>query len=579
MEEVQFFTTYSKDIAEAKSSVRLRLIAQLTVENPPLAKAWANYCREIEGFSSLIRASGLFPNTGRGKFNLAGLFVERAASLAAQFGMVGILVPTAIATDEAGKLLFDRLVSQRRVLSLYDFENREGLFPEVDSRYRFSLFSIAGTSRTQPGFDCSFGLTAPAALSDRGRHLTITADDIANINPNSRTCPVVKDLRDFFILSICHKHHGVLIRSQPPSNPWGAVPTFMFQMSDTEGRFEDLSGVEIDSTNSEGHCIDVGGQRAEVIRLYEAKLIHQFDHRYATFAGQTKIDCDAGNAREIPAGEKGPYCFTATRFWITEAEFKQKIASRPAQGKWLLSYREIARATDARTLIAAVIPFVAAGRKIPQLYTGADAKTTSCLLAVLNSLAMDFVVRCKLSGTSIGNFFLEQLPVPAPSAFDMPLADSTLKEWIAQRVLELTYSAWDLEPFAQDCGWSGSPFRWEAERRFLLRCELDGAFFHLYLPANANGDWRPSEGETTEDLVRLKASFPAPRDAVAYIMDTFPIVKRKDEEKWGDYRTKRVILEIYDAMAESIRTGHPYQTRLDPPPADPRCCHPLRERL
>jgi hypothetical protein len=70
-------------------------------------------------------------------------------------------------------------------------------------------------------------------------------------------------------------------------------------------------------------------------------------------------------------------------------------------------------------------------------------------------------------------------------------------------------------------------------------------------------------------LSRLKASFPTPRDAVAYIMDTFPIVKRKDEEKWGDYRTKRVILEIYDAMAEAIRTGRPYHTLLNPPPGPP----------
>ena len=86
--------------------------------------------------------------------------------------------------------------------------------------------------------------------------------------------------------------------------------------------------------------------------------------------------------------------------------------------------------------------------------------------------------------------------------------------------------------------------------------------------------WRPADGETAADLARLKASSPTPRDAVAYIMDTFPIVRRKDEAKFdGDYRTRRVILDIYDALAESIRTGQPYQTRLDPPPADPRCCH------
>jgi hypothetical protein len=56
-------------------------------------------------------------------------------------------------------------------------------------------------------------------------------------------------------------------------------------------------------------------------------------------------------------------------------------------------------------------------------------------------------------------------------------------------------------------------------------------------------------------------------------MDTFPIVKRKDKTKHGHYRTKETIRQIYDALQESIRTGQPYQTLLDPPPADPRCCH------
>jgi hypothetical protein len=94
-------------------------------------------------------------------------------------------------------------------------------------------------------------------------------------------------------------------------------------------------------------------------------------------------------------------------------------------------------------------------------------------------------------------------------------------------------------------------------RRFLLRCELDAAFFHLYLSTDKGGAWLSGKEETAEELARLKASFPTPRDAVAHILDTFPIVKRKDEEKWGDFRTKRVILEVYDALAESIRTGQP----------------------
>lgn len=108
-------------------------------------------------------------------------------------------------------------------------------------------------------------------------------------------------------------------------------------------------------------------------------------------------------------------------------------------------------------------------------------------------------------------------------------------------------TAWHSEPFVGACGHDGPQFRWDEERRFLLRCELDAAFFHLY-------------GVNQDDA--------------AFIMDTFPIVRRKDEEKHGHYRTKDTILEIYAALAESQRTGQRYQTRLNPPPADPRVAHP-----
>lgn len=56
-------------------------------------------------------------------------------------------------------------------------------------------------------------------------------------------------------------------------------------------------------------------------------------------------------------------------------------------------------------------------------------------------------------------------------------------------------------------------------------------------------------------------------------MATFPIVKRKDVARHGEYRTGRVILEIYDAMADAMRSRVPYPTRLDLPPADPRAAH------
>jgi hypothetical protein len=96
-----------------------------------------------------------------------------------------------------------------------------------------------------------------------------------------------------------------------------------------------------------------------------------------------------------------------------------------------------------------------------------------------------------------------------------------------------------MQPFAQDLGDYGEPFIWNRERRLLLRAELDASFFHLY-------------GINREDT--------------DYILDTFPIVRRKDEGTYGEFRSKRVILEIFDAMQHAIDSGEPYETVLDPAP-------------
>src|SRR5205823_1231407 len=94
-------------------------------------------------------------------------------------------------------------------------------------------------------------------------------------------------------------------------------------------------------------------------------------------------------------------------------------------------------------------------------------------------------------------------------------------------------------------------------RRFQLRCELDAAFFHLYL---GTGEWRQAPGEAAAELARLRESFPIPRHAVEHVLDTFPLVQKADEERHGCYRTKDRILHVYDEMA----TGRPYVSPLAP---------------
>jgi hypothetical protein len=206
--------------------------------------------------------------------------------------------------------------------------------------------------------------------------------------------------------------------------------------------------------------------------------------------------------------------------------------------RWFLGFRDIARSTDERTALFSVLPPSGVGNKLPMISL---AQSPAVFIANAASYVFDYVARQKLGGTTMNFFYVQQFAALTPSAYT---AETAL--FISPRVLELTYTARDLCGFAGDLGYTGAPFHWNPDRRFFIRCELDALYFHLY-------------GISREDA--------------CYILDTFPIVRRKDEAEHGEYRTKRVILEIYDAMAEAERTSVPYQTRLDPPPADPRVAH------
>jgi hypothetical protein len=322
-------------------------------------------------------------------------------------------------------------------------------------------------------------------------------------------------------------------------------------MASDSGLFRSCKQLEREGWRREGniyrHSQDV------YLPLYEAKMIHHFDHRFGDYADNQE-SAQTTAIVNVPAERLiDPAYVVQPRYWVPSAEASDRLAGKWDRG-WLLGWRRICRATDERTVIASLLPPSGPGDSIFLLLAHRpEPRSLATLLANLSAFAFDFTARQKVGGTNLSFYIFEQLPVLPPATYAAPspwAPDTTLESWLLPWALELVYTAWDLAPFARDCGHEGPPFRLDEERRFHLRGELDAAFFHLYGIS---------------------------RDDADYIMDTFPIVRRHDESRHGDYRTKRLILQIYDALADSIATGTPYRTLLDPPPADPRCCHPSRD--
>ena len=218
------------------------------------------------------------------------------------------------------------------------------------------------------------------------------------------------------------------------------------------------------------------------------------------------------------------------RYWISRVEADRALCGRWYQG-WLLGWRDIARASDMRTFVPSVLPTSAAGNKFPLAFPE-DPAHGPLLHAVWSTMVFDYVARQKISGTGMTYFIVKQIACPTPGTFAHATSwqsDRTLAEWVIPYVLELAYTSWRLQPYAWQMGDDGPPFRWDPDRRSLLRADLDAAMLHVY------------------GLTRVEAE---------HVLDSFPVVRKYEERDHGEYRTRRLVLEAYDRMtAAAARSG------------------------
>lgn len=531
LQEREFFAPLRPAIAEASNAaVRKKMMAALAsgdTGDRALLAAWHEASRAAEGQSALLRQSGRYPLCGRGDVNTYAVFAELAATLVGTAGYAGVIVPTGIATDDTTKHFFAALVDEGRLASLVDFENRQAIFLGVHRSYKFSLLTTRAPS---PGRSATFAFFCQTFADARSpdRRFTLSAADIARINPNTRTAPIFRTRHDADLTRAIHERVPVLWREErggeAESNPWGIRFAAMLHMANDSGLFHAADHPALRDASAIGnHRVLADGRR--LVPLYEAKMVHHYDHRFGDYA----LRAEGSQSTALPdvplASLQDPTYQPTPRYWVEQREVEARLAGKWERG-WLLGWRRNARSTDERTLIATILPAVAVGDSEFLMLPEQDlAWALSC---ALTALVVDFCARQKVGGANMSFFIIRQLPVPTPADFraTCPWSPSeTIAAWLRPRVLELTYTAWDLQPFAQDLGYDGPPFRWDADRRFQLRCELDAAFFHLY------------------GLVEAE---------VEYVLGTFPIVARREVAEFGSYRSRLRILEAFRVYRDAV---------------------------
>lgn len=544
LQEQEFFGPRSPEIATAaNAAARTRLIEALNAANasPADKRLYRDFImakRGAEGTSLFAHDSGRFTLTGVGDVNLYALFAETIAQLTGLLGgsgtgavppgltftgRAGMIVPTGIATDDSTKAFFEAIATGGRIASLYDFENREAIFPSVHRSYKFCALTLG----KQEAARFVFFATRAAQLRDERRAFTLSGADIALLNPNTRTCPVFRSQADAELTKKIYRRVPVLIEESKgkAGNPWGISFMAMIHMSNDSGLFRTAAQLTADGAQRDGPNW-IGRDKAVWVPLYEAKMVHQFDHRWATY------EDNGSDSRDMTDAEKcDPASFAQPRYWIKDSDKESALAGRQAR-QWLIGWRDITNATNERTVIASVIPYVGVGNNMPIWFVGdqQSPRHSACLLANFCSLALDFTARHKVGGTHLNFFIFKQLPLLPPGRYTPADLD-----FIVPRVLELTYTAHDLAPFARDLGYDGAPFPWNPERRALLRAELDAYYARLY-------------GLTRDELRYILD--PADIYGDDYPSETFRVLKNNEIRQFGEYRIRRLVLEAWDRMFE-----------------------------
>ena len=681
LQEKEFFATRDRDIARAPNkSERDRLIKALYAADAPAEKCalgveWLNARHTADCESKFVCESGRYPLTAFGDINTYAIFAETFLRALAPTGRSGFIVPTGIATDDTTKTFFEHVSTKGRLISLDDFQTGGGFFNHIGhARFKFCLLVLSAESDPHRSASFLFFSRNIEDFSQPERHFNLSAEEIAGLNPNTRTTAIFRTQVDAELTKRIYRRVPVLIDESKgdADNRWRISFMTMFHMANDSHLFRTKKELRDNGAARDGSDW-IGPDGKRFVPLYEAKMVHQFDHRWGTFAsfaerpsGSVSIPrpspdelldhsyspepwywvserevllrlarLPSGLLRAIreqnasgivlglahllfaqrlgrlfgdSASEAMKELYPAWQAFIAEEPFAWEIAptqlglcgDNPAQLKstgpdclpaepwirtgpreatawyaaderlvaayleamrpyhaiaekapplhdedealafaeeclklastrWLMGWRDITNATNERTVIAAALPRWATNHKVPLILATVSSRELLPLLANLNCLVLDFLARKKLGGTSLIYSVVKQFPI-------IPCSNYREREtkFVSPRVLELTYTAEDMRPFAQDLGYDGSPFEWDPNRRAVLRAELGAYYAYLY------------------GLTRRELQYILDPKAVMgedYPSESFRVLKENEIKEFGEYRTQRLVLEVWDRFA------------------------------
>lgn len=459
-------------------------------------------------------------------------------------GFWGVIVPPGIINNDGNKEFFKTLTNENRLSSLYCFENREKLF-DIDSRYGLCLLSAHKPYSKDVELSMGFMLTKIDQILDQNYVFKIKTSDFAKFNPNTKTAPNFRTQYDAVLTSKIYDNSSIIIKEnsegKTADNPWNIKFSRMFDMSNDSKLFKTYEDLTNAGATIKGDSFVLNDNL--YVPLMEAKLFWHYNHHYSAYS--IDVEDKAKSISNVSFDELQDVNFALKPwFWISSTEVERATSKCNEPSSFVIAFRNISNSTNERTMIACLIPtYLALGNSATCMVVSSNACKKVILLSILNSLIVDYASRQKITGINLNLFIVKQLPVLRPEQID------EVNQWqLVKRVAELTYFNHDMDEFAKDLSAELSqeqneelgnrlikqePWVFDELRRAQLQAEIDAIVAKLY-------------GLNDEEVRYILD----PEDifGAGCVHETFRVLKNNEIKEFGDYRTKRLVLEAWKKL-------------------------------
>jgi hypothetical protein len=498
----EFFAAYDVQVRFQDRDGQQKIIDGLLAQ-PEIAKRWADSCRDLYALVRFIKQSGRYRmfapgNLGKGDFNVYRMFVENALRLTRPGGWAAQVVPEGLYNGANCMAIRKALYETCQLETVLGFENTgEVWFKDIDTRMKFCVYA-AKVGGSTDAFRAAFNIRSHERLTRvrSGESLRIPVRLVREFSPDALAIMELGSQQDIDIAAKMYR--------------WPAFG------DETAGPPRRVYMREIDmGTDRERFDGTVGD-----VPLYEGRMVSQYEHRakgYRSGRGRAAV------WEDLPFSD--PNKSIQPQWYVAPSQVPDKCLER--MGRYRIGFCDVASPTNERTLVAAIIPpGVLCGHKVPTIQfaeRGYDWYMATWI-AIANSYAMDSIARRKVS-LSMTFTILDSLPFPRVAADDARARE------LVTRAMRLTCTGLEMSPlwnslasegWVEPVGVNEIPGELDDERRLQLQAEIDVL--------------------VARDLFELTVA------EMEHILGTFPTQKRYQEEKYGEFRSRRLILEGFESL-------------------------------